>query len=255
MTKILRVSVRWAALVVALVSLFTVSVRPPDPAAARPLDQTATPRAAERTQLAQATFDVYHYNVCGSHRDACSVTQRDNAFNLVKWYLATGQAPDGVWYYSVNEVCAEDMQSLSGVQWWMVISLHDADGCPGTDRRFGNGTVVGATGSCSTYIGGGNTVAQAENYEFATRNNMVGRKRILAGDFNLTPSEMPATYSDNYYGLVENLTHHARTGLTKQIDYMWLTRRDASAALFAPYCAANASDHCLTHAQITWTGP
>jgi endonuclease/exonuclease/phosphatase family metal-dependent hydrolase len=123
------------------------------------------------------------------------------------------------------------------------------------------GTFAGAMNVCTAHIvrqgetdENGNDLrpVQAAEYIFIARaNNDLGRRLVMAGDFNLSQNELPDAYDDDA-NLVNGPTINAHTGLTKQIDHIFVQRLGIPRA-FQPYCPTTASDHCWTTG--TWGIP
>lgn len=82
--------------------------------------------------------NMIQYNVCGS---ACDDTHAQRALDYAAWFFNANPA----YSMSLNELCLEDFMNLAaalGKDGRFVVSKQSAAGCPGTDKRFGNGLIV-----------------------------------------------------------------------------------------------------------------
>lgn len=127
---------------------------------------------------------------------------------------------------------------------------------PETECRTGLclklGTFAGPMAMCTAHLGAGSvadTRTQSAEYAFIARSWVEqGRRLSLAGDFNLTPSQLHPVY-EGMVDLVLGPTHHTRTGLDRQIDYIFIEPVGTWTGQ-VPFCdelAAQASDHCFTN--------
>jgi endonuclease/exonuclease/phosphatase family metal-dependent hydrolase len=119
-----------------------------------------------------------------------------------------------------------------------------------------SGTSAGEpVGSCSAhFIHNDDALAQRQAAEYA----LVGvaatpERRLLAGDFNLEPNQLPAIYAG-----AENIACGTARCPTQPaivpfnaIDYVFATPSPLHSAL-APGCFDWASDHCLLRGQARW---
>lgn len=144
-----------------------------------------------------------------------------------------------------------------GMAWYFPTQVPGRD-CtdPGTECRTGLclklGTFAGPMAQCTAHLGAGSvadTRTQSAEYAFIARSWVEpGRRMSLAGDFNLTPGQLHPVW-DGMVDLVVGNTHHTRTGLDQQIDYIFIERVGTWTG-HVPFCdalAAQASDHCFTN--------
>lgn len=108
------------------------------------------------------------------------------------------------------------------------------------------GLVVGCSSNITSNSDLGLRQQQASEYAFFSTIFAEGRRHWLAGDFNLTSSQMPSTYMINYAEGLFGFTFHTRTGLTTKIDHLRV-HNTARAYLITRvvHCPVYGSDHCF----------
>jgi endonuclease/exonuclease/phosphatase family metal-dependent hydrolase len=124
---------------------------------------------------------------------------------------------------------------------------------PTTECRTGLclklGTFAGPMAMCTAHLGAGSvadTRTQSAEYAFIARSWVEqGRRLSLAGDFNLEPNQLHPVY-EGMVDLVLGPTHHTRTGVDRQIDYIFVEPVGTWTG-HTPFCDAQASDHCFTN--------
>jgi endonuclease/exonuclease/phosphatase family metal-dependent hydrolase len=115
-------------------------------------------------------------------------------------------------------------------------------------------TYIGLMVACSAHLAG-DKVAQATSYLQLAKAYTPARTLLwMAGDFNLTPGELPSAYGDTMTELVNNVTWDIRPenggGPTKQFDHIFVPNGSGGVAR-TPYCAdRTGSDHCWTEGEV-----
>lgn len=114
------------------------------------------------------------------------------------------------------------------------------------------GSYAGNVTACSAHMENSNVPVatdQAIEYRFWATQRYPGG-RWLAGDFNLTPTQVPSGYSSQYYRAPSANTSPASSP-NKQIDYVWHDKaHSAFNTLRSPHCDPYYSDHCYVFARF-----
>lgn len=111
---------------------------------------------------------------------------------------------------------------------------------------------AGVLNSCSTHLENEGNYAydQAAQYIYWVTATFSSGGKFLAGDFNLTPGQVPTVFYDLYFRAPQAFTWKANNR-TKQIDYIWHDRAHSAANLLqSPHCDNYYSDHCYTFSKI-----
>lgn len=121
-------------------------------------------------------------------------------------------------------------------------------------------TYVGYLVSCSGHLKNSDTTTaynQANEYAFlvAANGTMAQPLRILAGDFNLTPTQRPPVYypesASSFNRIIINLTLPA-SGPTTTFDYIHVLKPQlTSASVASKVCDNGYSDHCYLYSRYT----
>jgi hypothetical protein len=118
-------------------------------------------------------------------------------------------------------------------------------------------TYNGNMNICSAHfdndVGGGSqpiAYYQAGQYRVWAMVTYTSGGLILAGDFNLRPTQVPSTYNTYFKKAPSNWTWKS-SDLQKQIDYVWHDHAHSDQDIpVAPYCSAYFSDHCYVFAKF-----
>lgn len=111
----------------------------------------------------------------------------------------------------------------------------------------------GDVGQCSSHLENNIAFAPAQANEYLwIAVSWLGDRphHWLAGDLNLSPTQVPAGFGQGYVDLVVGNTHNA-TSPSRHIDYLWL-RKPTTPETSSPFCPADASDHCVAFGAGHW---
>lgn len=115
-------------------------------------------------------------------------------------------------------------------------------------------TYIGPIVSCSTHLTFRHVVTtQAQSYEFAVYSvfNPISNAdfRIMAGDFNLAPTQLLSVYPTSFVAMASGATFPTPSPATK-IDYIHVQNPNVNSQTATRLCAyskATISDHCYVH--------
>lgn len=241
----------------------------------------------ERTTSSPAEASIavpgHQYNMC-SHAGASwtSCNNRTAIVNLSVWLVNS----DNAWTFGSAEACFFEMQDIAS-RTSTIRSIPVAYGSGGRcgsgqssgisafsrgtlrpSHRYSTGqythadgraftclaadTFAGPLSSCMTHLSLNIGIAQQQANEYALyatifANNHPGGRRILAGDLNLRPSQLPAVYGSSSMskGSSGNTHENFWGSLVREIDYVYMAPRASSVTVGSPLCGSdNRSDHC-----------
>lgn len=246
--------------------------------------------AAEQRAQAEVSGVAQQYNICGA---ACAAPHPANAVAVAAFVSNADSALsislNEVCFSQYQDILAATGTGNGA----FVVARANVPNCPGTNKSFGNAVIVrfpisdsggwtlsnpgrdctnpstecramvcasgvsagGPVGSCSAhFIHSDDSIAQQQAAEYALIGVAVTpERRLLAGDFNLEPNQLPAIYAG-----AENITCDAAycptipaAAPTRMIDFVFATPSPLQAAL-GPGCFDWASDHCLIRGQARW---
>jgi len=112
-------------------------------------------------------------------------------------------------------------------------------------------TFIGPLVSCATHLTArSSAIARDQAFDFAvaTAFNPISNAsfRVMAGDYNLTPSQLPSVFASSFTALATSSTFPSPSP-TKKIDYVHVQNPNVTVQWPARYCsfsASSVSDHC-----------
>lgn len=113
---------------------------------------------------------------------------------------------------------------------------------------------AGVLNTCSAHLEGFSvpdfSEPQAAEYIYWVNSTFSSGGKIMAGDFNLLPGDMPGAFYTGYWRAPQANTSTAANPI-RQYDYIWHDRAHSlNNLLLSPHCDPYYSDHCYAFAKF-----